>query len=341
MKRAIKSNQCMLLILFIGLWLLFGIMNPAILSVANAYSLLRNSIVPAILSLGLMLIMTQGGIDLSYNMIGAFASYSSIFIITKSGNGQIPLWVIFLMAMAIGALLQLINWFLIDRIHLESFISTLGMQLVLKGFLLAFVSTAYIYTLPGQLAKFGKQYLASASYIEGTESVLHVGILFVIVLYAAVHFMMQYTNFGRQIYAIGGDIDSARRAGINVSAIRFAVFALAGAICGIGGVMHDALIRYSLPYPTDIVGQELLGIAAVTLGAGAVPKARGMVFGTLLGILLLKFISTNLIMLGIPSYWQEFISGVIILLGLLSQVQRRHRMRTGGREGNNIEHKAA
>lgn len=206
------------------------------------------------------------------------------------------------------------------------------MQLTLKGFLLAFVSTAYIYNLPDSLNSFSKQYLASASYSEGTESVLHVGIIFVIILYVLVHIILQYTNFGRQIYAIGGDIDSARRAGIHVSAVRFAVFAMAGAICGIGGVMHDALIRYSLPYPTDIVGQELLGIAAVTLGIGAVPRAKGMVFGTLLGILFLKFVSTNLIMLGIPSYWQDLISGIIILFGLLSQVKHRRRVKYTGKE---------
>ena len=337
MKQTLKSNQMLLLALFAAVWLVFGIINPTILSVANVYALLRNSIVPAIFSLGLMMIMTQGGIDLSYNMIGAFASYVTIFFITKNGWIQIPLPMIFLMAMVVGALLQLLNWFLIDRIHLESFISTLGMQLVLKGFILAFVSTAYIYTLPEQLASFSKWYLATASFEEGTESVLHVGILFVVVLYVLVHLMMQYTNFGRQIYAIGGDVDSARRAGINVSAVRFATFALAGAICGIGGVMHDALIRYSLPYPTDIVGQELLGIAAVTLGMGAVPKARGMVLGTLLGILLLKFISTNLIMLGIPSYWQDFISGIIILLGLLSQVRHKRRIRSTGKAGGGNE----
>lgn len=332
MSRILKSNQIMLLILFAAVWLVFGLINPTILTLANVYALLRNSIVPAILSLGLMLIMAQGGIDLSYNMIGAFASYVSIFIISESGYMALPLPLIFIMAMLLGAGLQIINWFLIDRIRLDSFISTLGMQLVLKGFILAFVNTAYIYTLPEQLAAFSKSYLATAAFAEGTESVLHVGIIFVIVLYAAVHLMMQYTNFGRQIYAIGGDLDSAKRAGINVSMVRLATFALAGAICGIGGVMHDALIRYSLPYPTDIVGQELLGIAAVTLGIGAVPRAKGMVFGTLLGILILKFISTNLIMLGIPSYWQDFISGIIILAGLLSQVQRRHRVKPGRKE---------
>lgn len=332
MKKVLKSNQMMLLILFAVLWLCFGLVNPTILSMANVFALLRNSIVPAIFSLGLMLIMAQGGTDLSYNMIGAFASYVTIYLITGKESGQMPLPVIFLIAMVIGALLQLINWFLIDRIHLESFISTLGMQLTLKGFLLAFVSTAYIYTLPDSLNAFSKQYLATASFTEGTESVLHIGILFVIVLYVIVHMILQHTNFGRQIYAIGGDIDSARRAGIHVSAVRFATFAMAGAICGIGGVMHDALIRYSLPYPTDIVGQELLGIAAVTLGMGAVPKARGMVAGTLLGILLLKFVSTNLIMLGIPSYWQDLISGIIILLGLLSQVKHRKRVRVTRKE---------
>ncbi len=328
-KRMLKTNQGMLLLLFIGTWIVFGLINPGILSLANVYSLTRACIIPAIFSLALMLIIVQGSFDMSFTMIGAFASYCSIYMLTELGWTSVPLIVPFLISIVIAVSLQLCNWFFIDRMNMQPFITTLGMQSLLKGAILAFISTSFIYTLPDALQRLSVNYLARAAFADGTESVLHIGFIVTIVLYALVHLMLNYTSFGRQIYAIGADVSAAHRVGIRVSRVRLFTFALAGVICGIGGILHDALVRSTVPVPMDIVGQELTFIAAVVLGCGTAKQARGSVVGTFLGVVFLRFVTTNLIMLGIPSYWQKIVIGVVLFIGLFAQMARGHKLVVG------------
>ncbi len=328
-KRTMKTSQFALFVLFIATWLLFGLINPGILSLANLFSLTRACIVPAIFSLALMLIIVQGSFDMSFAMVGAFSSYCSIFILTELGFMQVPLVVPFLIAIVFAVILETCNWFFIDRLNLQPFITTLGMQSLLKGAILAFISTSFIYTLPDALRNLSVNYLARAAFLDGTESVFHVGFIFTLVLYILIHLMLQYTSFGRSIYAIGADVAAAQRAGIKVSRVRLATFALAGVICGIGGILHDALVRSTVPIPLDLVGQELTFIAAVILGCGTSKQARGSVVGTFLAVLFLRFVTTNLIMLGIPSYWQKIVTGVILFIGLVAQISKKRKYIAG------------
>lgn len=332
MKKVIKNSQFALFLLLAAIFLFFGIINPDILSTASLYSLARTCAVPAIFALAIMVVMVLGELDMSFCMIGAFASYATMFWLTGNEYMEVPLIVIFLMSIVIAVVLQLLNWVLIDRMKMQSFIATLGMQTFLKGAILAFVSSSYIYTLPSSAISFGSTYLATAKYGSGVESQLPAAILLTLAMYVILHIVLEYTNFGRKLYAIGGDADAAKRAGISVSRVRFFAFVIVGVVCGVGGVVHNCLGRCSLPMPTDLVGQELNGIAAVVLGRGASQRAKGTVIGTLLGVLLLQFISNNLIMIGVPSYYQDFVTGIIIFLGLVSQSYQRKGRRKQRKE---------
>ena len=290
----------------------------------SLFALARTCAVPAIFALAIMVIMILGELDMSFCMIGAFAAYATMYFLTSKGYMEVPLILIFAMSILIGVILQLFNWVLIDRLKMKSFIATLGTQTFLKGAVLAFVSSSYIYTLPNSAVKFGSTYMATAKYGSGVESQLPSAILLTLAMYFILHMVLEHTNFGRKLYAIGGDADAAKRAGIAVSRTRFWAFIIVGIICGTGGVIHNCLGRCSLPMPTDLVGQELNGMAAVVLGRGASMRARGTVIGTFLGVLLLQFISNNLIMIGVPSYYQDFVTGVIVFLGLVSQSRQRN-----------------
>ncbi|MEA4942173.1 Ribose import permease protein RbsC [bioreactor metagenome] len=322
-KKAIKSSQFALFLLFVVTVAIFGVINPDILTRASLFSLARTCAVPAIFALAIMIIMVIGELDMSFCMIGAFASYSTMYFLTEREMSSVSIFLVFLMSIAIGVVLQLFNWVLVDRLRLQSFIATLGTQSFLKGTILAFVSSSYIYKLPASVNKLGTWYLATASYSSGVASQLPGAIIFTLLMYVALYLTLEYTNFGRQLYAVGGDADAARRAGINVSRVRFFAFLIVGVICGVGGVVHNSLGRCSLPMPTDLVGTELTGIAAVVLGRGSQMHAKGIAIGTLLGIVLLQFISNNLIMIGIPTYYQSFVTGAIIFVGLVMQMRQR------------------
>lgn len=324
-----SSSHFAFLLLLIVTWVAFGLINPSILTLANVFSLTRASIIPALFSLALLLIIVLGSFDFSFAMIGAFSSYCSIYIFTQAGMMDVSLIIITLVAVVIAVVLETVNWFFIDKLRLQPFITTLGMQSLLKGAILAFISSSFIYTLPNSLQRLSTNYITRARFPDGTESVLHVGVVVVVVLYMLAHVMLQYTTFGRKVYAIGADSEAAQRAGINVSRVRFIIFVLSGAVCGIAGVLHDALARSTVPIPMDLVGQELTFIAAVMLGYGTSKKASGAVFSTLIAVLFLRFVSTNLIMLGIPSYWQKVVTGGILLVGLLVQISNKRKLVAG------------
>ena len=324
-KQQAQKGQFMLLLLFVLTWLTFGLINPSIFTMANLFSLVRASISPAIFSLAMMLVMLQGGIDMSVAVVGTFGSYCSVLFFTNRGAMDTPLAVIALVAIGICVALETINWVLIDKLNLQPFITTLGTASLLQGAILAFVSTSYIYTLPNQMHTFGTTYLAQAFYPDGGGTVLPLALVVVAVLFVLMQLLLRYTRFGRSIYAIGADVEAARRVGINVSLIRFLMFTLVGVLAGVGGVVHDCIARCTMPNPPDLVGQELTLIAAVVLGCGTFQKAQGSVAGTLLGVLYLRFVMTNLILLGVSSFWQKFVIGIIILTGLLAQMSTGRR----------------
>ena len=319
------NSQTILVGILILVWLLFGLINPAILSVANGFSLLRAALIPLLLALPQMLIIARGGIDMSFTVITAISSYITLYGWKQAGSSDTPIFWLFMISILIGILCYCVNWFFVEKARIPIFIATLGVHSLLKGFVLAFVSTSYVNELPNILKKLSTATLATAQNIDGVESVLHVSILFVIILYVLMHLMMEKTVFGRELYAIGVDEDAAKRAGIDVGKVSLLCFVIAGVICGVTGILHDSLSRFSMPLPTDVVGKELNSIAAVVIGIGGSKKASGIVVGTFLGVLLLQTISTNLVMLGVPSYWQQLVSGIIILAGLGCQAFQSNR----------------
>ena len=323
------NSQLVLLVLIALIWICFGFVNPNIVSVANTYSLLRSSIVPLMLALPQMLIIAMGGTDMSFTVIASISSYMTLRMWDLYGSAGTSSVLLLLCAVAIGVVCYLINWFLVEKVKISAFIATLGVNSMLKGFVLAFVSSSYVNSLPDGLKAFSSFSIATAINSDGVEYVLHVSVIFVVILYILLYLMMEKTVFGREIYSIGADEDAARRAGINVARVRLFAFILAGVICGFAGILHDSLSRFSMPLPTDVVGKELNSIAAVVIGIGGSKKACGMVAGTFLGVILLQLVSTNLVMLGVPSYWQQFVSGVIILIGLSLQAMQAMRKTRG------------
>lgn len=327
LKKIVKLNETKLFLLLLVIVGLFSLINPEVFTVANFYALIRSSSIQAVFALAIMIVMCCGAFDMSYAMVGAFGSYIMMLLCTRYMMDA-PALLIFGGAIVICVILELFNWVLIAKLHLQPYIATLGTQSILKGMMLAFISTKFLYTLPLNIQKLGTTYLHTATYSNGVESQLHIAIIFVVILYVIMHIVMTYTNFGRQVYAIGADDAAASRAGIKVAHVRLLVFIIAGVICGIGGVLHDTIGRCSYPVPADLVGKELTSIAAVILGTANSTRARGSVPGTLLGVLLLEFISGNLILIGIPSFYMQLASGILVFIGLVVQTSKRpHRSR--------------
>ena len=260
----------------------------------------------------IMSAISSGGIDVSFAAIASFASYATI-VFQLSRGINIGLVGSFAMALAIGALLGLLNGYLISRFKLPTLIVTLGTQGIFQGFLLAYIGSKYIAQLPEGMASASTANLVSVETSTGV-ALLHSMIIPAIILAIVIALVLSRTMFGRAIYAIGGDTESAHRAGINVKRTQIWVYVIAGTLAATAGMVYMILGRSA--NPQELVGHELDIIAAVVLGGASIFGGRGSVRGTILGVLLVQLINNSLILIGVPSAWQRAAVGLLLVAGV-------------------------
>ena len=312
MKKLLSTNEFFVALTLIVLALVIGIMNPTFFSAGNMIDLFRSSIVTGIFAIIVLIVIISGGIDISFPAIAAFAMFSTTKILTSYGyEGSI--FLAFLTAGIIGILLGLVNAVLISRFKLPTLIVTLGTASMFSGFLLTFIGYKEIPDVPRGMVEFSKMELFRVTSKNGIVYSLPAAILVLAVIAVVVYFILRYTMLGRGIYALGGDLVSAERAGFNIKKIQFFIYSFVGFLAGIAGVVHTSLMRNS--NPMDFMGAEMIVIAAVVLGGARITGGHGTLFGTFLGVFLVLVINNSLILLGIPSYWQKFIVGLLILVG--------------------------
>lgn len=315
------NNEGVLALMLILLVATMTAVNPEFFSVETLFTVLRSSIVPIVLALGVLIVIIAGGIDVSFPAIAIFSAYTSV-VIAQWLPGISVLAIVFL-ATLIGAVLGLMNGLLVGHFKLPTLIVTLGTQGIFSGLLLAYVGSEYIARLPESLGRFSTVQLFSTS-----ESSLHALLIPAVLACLLVHLMLNRTMFGRGIYAIGDDGEAARRAGFSVVKIQIALFVLVGALAAFGGLLHTTLVRSA--NPQDLLGTELDIIAAVVLGGASIFGGRGSVLGTTLGVILIQVINNSLILMGIPSTWQRAVIGALLVIGVSAQAisARRSAKRT-------------
>ena len=316
--RITRHNEFIVFLILIGIMALFTILNPSFLTVRNMYDLLRTMIVTGIFACGVMMAIISGGVDISFMVIALCSSYTTIRIALAVGTdwGFMPL---ILLSMLIGLLLGLCNAILINKFEISVFIATLAVGTTIRGLMLQFVGNEYVTNdlMPPSTIAFSRFIIFNAVDSTGASYGLHFSVLIMIGLMLITHFIMRHTIIGRGIYAIGGDAISAKRIGYNVSAVRYFLYAYSGALAGISGMIFAANNR--MVDPISFQNEELTVIAAVVLGGTSIMGGKGTVFGVFLGLLLTNVINNNLVMIGVPSYWQRLVFGILIIIAVFVQ----------------------
>lgn len=282
------------------------------LTVTTLFDLLRSSIIIGIFAIGVQLVLISGGIDVSFTAIAAFAMYTTTLTLVSLGV-DVPWYGAFGLSIAIGAGLGAINGIFIAIFKLPTLIVTLGTLSMFRGFLLTFVGSELISNVPAGMRDFSRMMMVRGTTEQGYFYSLPWAFAALVIVIALTWFILYRTLLGRQIFAIGGSVDSARRIGINVRATQFFVYIYVGAMAGLAGILHASMARVANPF--DLVGLELSVIAAVVLGGARLTGGYGTITGTLLGVALIVLVNNSLILLGIPSTWQSVVIGVLILLG--------------------------
>lgn len=314
LKKLVGRHEFLIAVIVIALSVIIGLVNPRFFSVANTFSLLRSATIMGIFSMGVLVVLISGGIDVSFTGVAVAAMYTTTALLVKwDFQGQTML-IPFLISGVLGLLMGLINAFFIARFKLPTLIVTLGTLSLFRGAMLFFVGSQYYNAieLPTTMRDFSAASLLTVETGRGTTS-LHPSIFILIAFAVIVWLVLRYTMLGRSIYAMGGDREAAERAGFNIERTQFIIYGFVGFLSGIGGMVVGALYRQANPF--SLVGTELDIIAAVVLGGASIAGGRGSVVGALLGVILITIVNNSLVLLGIPTDWQRFVVGAFILIG--------------------------
>lgn len=311
MKRvAAYGQEFILLGAIILLILVVSFVNPRFLGANNITNIFAGNAYIAVAAIGMSLVIISGHIDVAVgSLIGVLATISG----TLAVNGY-PIWLAWLAPVAIGIVVNAGVGALIAYLRIPSIVVTLGMLSILKGGLISVTGGAWISNLPAD-------YLIAQFRLFGIPS----PVWFMVILTALVAFWMRYSGFGRTIYAIGGNVEAARVAGIQVERSTVIVFAIHGAFAGIAAVLFATQLQViQSTVPPNL---ELTVITASVVGGVSILGGTGTVIGSTLAAILFAAIASSLIFLNVSAYWLRAVQGLLILVTVLADMARRHRLR--------------
>jgi len=335
-KKLVLKSEFLSFFLITVFCVIFSVMNPVFFSPLNLSNLIMASAVPAMFACAVMMVLISGGIDLSFMWIGMFAAYSTsmIFSLQQINNGLIvPIIVIFLVCIAFGAVLGSFNGLLVSKLKVPIFVVTLSTANIFMGVMFQFVGHNYIFPsdMPVSMINFSNTRVLGW-YAPGSTMIIggiHASVFVATAVVLIIHFLMKYTTLGRSIYALGGDVSSAERVGLNLTRVRSLLFIIAGAVAGLTGAVGVANVQVANPF--DFQGRELTVIAAVVIGGTRITGGKGSVLGVVLGVLLTTILSQNLILIGVRPQYNQLVFGLLILVAIIVQaIQEKTRNRGGG-----------
>ncbi len=295
------------LIALLALCVFLSIRTPSFLTVDNFINIIRQAASSSLVAIGMLLAILTGGIDLS---VGSTMALSMVAMGIALQAGLPPLACI-LVCVATGGALGLVNGLALTKLKLpHPFISTMGTQNIYRGLCLILTAGTPISGMPDAVKWMGSAHVG----------IVPVSLLFVIVLYVVFGIFLGHSPLGRRIYAVGGNRETARLAGVNVDFTLCAVYGLSGLMCGFAGLILAG--RVDAVYPMAGVVWESDAIAAVIIGGASFFGGRGTIAGTFTGVILIAVLRNGLNLLRITPDWQTVILGAVIILAVFLDVVR-------------------
>jgi ribose transport system permease protein len=298
-------NERGVLIGLVVVALAFGaLIGPQFFGAANLDLMARQTAIVCVAALGMTMIIVSGGIDLSVGSIVALSTVVTALLL-RQGTGPL---VAALGAVAAGALCGALNGLLVTQLRVVPFIVTLGTMLLVRGAAKGLADERRIeapITWLNDLLR---------TVQDGRGWLLPSGIWMTIALAVAVSFTLQYTRFGRHLFAIGSSERTARLCGVRINRTKLAVYTLGAALAALSGVLQFS--KLSVGDPTVALGLELDVIAAVIIGGGSLLGGRGSVVGTIAGAAIMAIIQIGCSQQGLPNWVQQIVTGAIIVFAV-------------------------
>lgn len=300
--KIISRGEIAIIVLIVVLGVITSCINSNFFQIDNFIDILRSASYTFIVAIAVTFLMIAGEMDLS---IGASISLGSVIVAKGYVEWGLPIWVSIVLAIVLGIAVGLINALLVIKINLPAFIITLGTQYVLYGLLSVITNNTPITGLPESFKVLGQGRLFGVPYT----------VLIAVVLGIFSQFVLSYTKYGRNIFAVGGNKETAYVSGINVFKIKSSVYVLTAVCAVISGIMMCS--RFSSGQPTAGSGKEMTIMAAVIIGGTSLFGGVGSITGSVMGCILFALISNVLVFMGVSTTWQNVVFGAILILSLI------------------------
>ncbi len=283
------------------LCIVISLITPRFLSIGNIKNVLTQVSVNAVIAIGMSFVILTGGIDLSVGSILAVSAAAAGSIIKSTGN----IYLAIIIALAIGCVIGLINGVLVSKGRIQAFIVTLATMTIFRG-------VTYVYTNGTPISGLGQSFSGI-----GNKMILGLPIPVVImaIVFGIAFYILSQTRYGRYVYALGGNEDSARLSGINTAKIKTLVYVISGAAAALSGIIVTS--RIGSASPNAGVGFELDAIAAVVVGGTSLSGGEGSVVGTIIGALIIGVLNNGLNLVNVSPFYQAIVKGLVILLAVM------------------------
>ncbi len=309
----------------IVLVIVFSLISDSFLTSTNMILMTKHVAYNAVLAMGMLLVIITGGIDLS---VGSIVGLSGVVagVLLQGWNLSLfdvtsypAVWVVIVIAVAMGALVGLLNGILVTRFNVAPFIATLGTMYIARGAALLISNGATFPNLQGspELGNTGFSFLGLGRPL-GVPTAIWIMVIIAIVI----ALVITRTPFGRWLYATGGNERAAELSGVPVTGVKVWVYVVSGMCAAVAGLIIASELTSAAPQTGQTF--ELNAIAAVVIGGASLAGGRGTVKGALIGAFVIGFLSDGLVLIGVSSFWQTVIKGVVIVLAvILDQGQER------------------
>ena len=304
-----SRTEFSLIIIIAVIFVVCAVGTKTFMTEYNLTNVLKQCSIIGVISISMTFIIITGGIDLS---CGAICGMSGLVtaLTLKSGAG-IPMAII--SAIVVALVIGLYNGVIIREFNVPPFIATLGTMTIVRGLIKVISDAQTIAGLPKNFSNFSN---------ESTLGLPNLAILWLVVVVIAA-LILKFTRFGRNLYAIGSGQEVARLSGISLRLNIYGVYAFAGLLCGISGVMLTSRINSAVP--TGGMGYEMNAIAATVIGGGSLAGAKGGAWGTALGTVLMTLIDNGGIQFGVNPFIMEISVGVLITGAVIIDMMRNRK----------------
>jgi inositol transport system permease protein len=312
------------LVFLLTLMLVFTIIEPRFMSSINLFNVMRQVSITGLLAIGMTFVILTAGIDLSVGSLLAFAGLVAAAVAKGGMQDRFTVgdntigygWPLAaLAAIAVGLIGGLLQGLAITRLKVPAFVVTLGGMSVFRGAALLFAAGGPISGFQSNFTWWGQGQIAGVP----------VPVIIFLVAAVVAHVVLHYTRYGRRVYAVGGNPEAARLAGVNVQSITWSVYVIMGFFAGLGAFVLSA--RLNSAEAVAGTGYELTVIASVVIGGTSLFGGAGSIFGTVIGTLLIGVLLNGLVLMNVNSYIQQIIIGIIIVLAVAFDTFAKSRRR--------------